>query len=42
MDILISILEKFGAWGLAFLVVIYIIINSKISIQYPVGNKDKK
>lgn len=35
MDTLIILLEKFGVWGLVLLVAIYILLNSRFTIQYP-------
>jgi hypothetical protein len=42
MDVLMSVLEKFGTWGLVVIVVIYILLNSKFTIQYPRGFKEKE
>jgi hypothetical protein len=39
---LISVLEKYGTQGLVLLVAIYVLLNSKFTIQYPRGPKDKE
>jgi hypothetical protein len=35
MDALINVLEEFGGWGLMLIVIIYIVLNSKFTIEYP-------
>lgn len=42
MDALISMLDKFGTWGLVLLVVTYVLLNSKFTIQYPRDFKEKE
>lgn len=41
MDTLINLLENYGISGLILLVAIYILLNSKFSIQYPKNEKRK-
>ncbi len=35
METLITLFEKYGVWGLVLLVAVYILLNSKFTIQYP-------
>lgn len=39
METLITLFEKYGVWGLALLVAVYILLNSKFTIQYPRDSK---
>ena len=39
MDTLITLLENYGILGLILLVALYILLNSKFTIQYPKDSK---
>lgn len=39
MEILLNILVKYGALGLLFIVFLYMLLKSRITIQYPRSNK---
>ncbi len=39
MDTIISLLENYGIWGLVLIVAVYILLNSKFTIQYPRDSK---
>lgn len=42
METLIMMLEKYGIWGLVVLVAVYILLNSKFTIQYPRDTKSSE
>lgn len=42
MATLTTLLEKYGVLGLVLLVAIYILLNSKFTIQYPRDSKNNK
>lgn len=39
METLITLLENYGILGLVLLVAVYILLNSKFTIQYPRDSK---
>ncbi len=39
MNTLMALLENYGIWGLVLLVAVYILLNSKFTIQYPRKSK---
>lgn len=41
METLITVLDKYGVWSLILLVAIYILLNSKFTLQYPRNLKEK-
>jgi len=41
VDTLINVFQKFGIWGLLVLVGVYILLNSKFTLQYPRDGKGK-
>jgi|GEM_PF-2162749 len=42
METLTTLLEKYGIWGLVLLVAVYILLNSKFTIQYPRNTKNNE
>jgi len=42
MNTLITLFENYGIWGLVLLVAVYVLLNSKFTIQYPRDSKSNK
>ncbi len=42
METLIILLEKYGMWGVVLLVAVYILLNSRFTIQYPRDSKSSE
>lgn len=42
MYTLMNLLENYGIWGLVLLVVVYVLLNSKFTIQYPRDSKSNE
>jgi hypothetical protein len=40
METIMTIASNYGFWSIPFIVIIYILINSRIVIRYPRSNKE--